>query len=222
MCIAQKGLYRIGYRLSERTVEAQHGAEDLGTRQLTSMTATCEAACCFLHCMMDKLDRPVTSPGGTVQSSAKVNRPACTWGPPLRPGVAHKPAGLGYVLPGEDLYCCGAARTAEWASALIPVDGVHRAWTMPCYIQAVGHGLCFALPLEPKTDMSTPPPRPGSVLQRHASGLRLVHTGCRHSHGRAAQGISGTYPRASSWAFLATDVPVNVDVAVHVGAVCWC
>ncbi len=37
------------------------------------------------------------------------------------------------------------------------------------------NGLCFALPLEPKTDMSTHPPRPGSVLQRHGSGFRLVH-----------------------------------------------
>ncbi len=36
----------------------------------------------------------------------------------------------------------------------------------------------------PKTGMSTPPPRPGSILQRHGSGLRLVHMPTEICEGR--------------------------------------
>ncbi len=38
------------------------------------------------------------------------------------------------------------------------------------------HEFCFALTLEPKKDMSTPPPRPGSVLQRQGFGLSFFYS----------------------------------------------
>ncbi len=49
----------------------------------------------------------------------------------------------------------------------------------------------------PKTDMSTPPPRPGSVLQRHGSGLRLVHTRTKKKRSRVGQ--AGVGVRRDTW-----------------------